>query len=169
MHSYLGLTLKSSVAHLTRESLVGNFNAKLDTTETISVKAVSKLKDSSAPVSRGSLRLIDSIGLGFRYETPTWHLSSGEAAIVSLSPAIEELKQDEDILDTLTADTNTSAFVRTTFNHDIYDSEDIDFQIAQLELTSDSRIITQNNARLYLEAIKDVVENQPESLLQQQS
>jgi hypothetical protein len=111
--------------------------------------------------------LIDSIGLGYRYETPTWHLSNGEAAIVSLSPAIEEINQDEDILDILTTNTNTSAFVQPSVNQDIYDFKNVDCEMAQLELTSDSRIISQDSARLYLEAIKDVVENQPESLLQQ--
>jgi hypothetical protein len=142
---------------------VGTFHAEVDTTNA-NPKKLMKLKQSDSKIKPGSMTLIDSTAWGVRFETPTYHLSSGEAAVLAVSPAPAE-SADVDIIDLLTGPSVGPSVSSKVYTDDLFDFANPSYNRVQLDLTVDSRNISSQNAMDYLKTLKDLVEQHPETLL----
>jgi NAD/NADP transhydrogenase alpha subunit len=148
---------------LLREAGIGTFNADVDI-KNAKAKTLAKLKQSSSKIKPGSITLIDSTAWGSRFETPTYHLSNGEAAVLAVNPVTSE-SSDVDIIDILTGPSVTSSVSSKVYSDNLLDMATSTFDRVQVDLTVDSRSISSKNALDYLNTLKELIESHPETLL----
>jgi pyruvate/2-oxoglutarate dehydrogenase complex dihydrolipoamide acyltransferase (E2) component len=114
-------------------------------------------------MNTGSISLIDSLALGTRFETPIYHLSNGEVAILSLNAIVKE-SSEEDIIDILSG-SSVPFHLNKVYSDELFDVAPLPITDVQVDLTVDPTVIPTKKAEEYLKALKELVETQPESLL----
>ncbi|KAJ3260841.1 hypothetical protein HK103_007404 [Boothiomyces macroporosus] len=146
----------SPVCSLVRESRVGDLNVNIDGTG-ITASILSKLKTTD---KKPVFKIVDSLALGVRYETPDYHLE-GKEAVISINQ-ISVPEESADIIDFLGDYSGKSSPVKPE-SSDLFATKEIRGNI-RIELTVDEKLGAKK-AQAFLAKVKELIELKPQELL----
>ncbi|KAJ3270116.1 hypothetical protein HDV01_000557 [Terramyces sp. JEL0728] len=146
----------SPVCALVRESRFGDLNVNIDGTG-ITASILGKLKRTD---KLPAFKIIDSLALGQRYETPDYHLE-GKDAVISINQ-ISVPQENDDIIDIL-GDYSGKSSPSQPASSDLFELPQVGSSV-RVEVTVNEKLDSKK-AQSFLSKIKEMVENKPQELL----